>query len=78
MSATFTNQDIRNMDKRPMVFLSLAPTTSDSYRTAQPAAAERPAARRTSSLSSTGSTQPLRFLKLGPVHNGEDLDEAVE
>lgn len=72
-------QDIRK--RQPMVFLSLAPTTSDSAQPAQPAQqpVERPAAtRRTSSLSSNGSVQRYRFLKLGPVQNGEHPDENKE
>ncbi|TDZ66073.1 hypothetical protein CTRI78_v003211 [Colletotrichum trifolii] len=69
------------------VFLSLAPTTSDSYpfkaqqpstSVASPVAA--PIKRRTSSVSSAGSNSApgLKFLKLGPVHYGEHPDEHKE
>jgi hypothetical protein len=34
--------------------------------------------RRSSSLSSDGSTQKRRFLKLGPVHFGESKDDWSE
>ncbi|KAF9875788.1 hypothetical protein CkaCkLH20_06720 [Colletotrichum karsti] len=68
------------------VFLSLAPTTSSSYpfkaqqttAVASPAP-EQPLKRRTSSVSSAGSSNNgLRFLKLGPVHYGEHPDEHKE
>jgi hypothetical protein len=74
-----TTNSMKDIRKPLMVFLPLAPATSESYPTSQ-STTEQPAVRRTSSLSSTSSTQSqrLRFLKLGPVHNGEDLDEAVE
>ncbi|KAH8203987.1 hypothetical protein TruAng_001798 [Truncatella angustata] len=63
---------------QPMVFLSLAPTTSET-QAASPAqqSVERPTARRSSSLSSTSSVQ-YRFLKLGPVQNGAHPDESQE
>ncbi|KAI1436882.1 hypothetical protein GGR50DRAFT_692849 [Xylaria sp. CBS 124048] len=65
---------ITKVEPRPMAFLSLAPETSSSYPTAQ---SIKPAttARRSSSVSSTGS---LRVLKLGPVHYGEHPDEHKE
>jgi hypothetical protein len=77
---SLTNADLRKLEQRPtgMVFLSLAPATSDSYpatqatQTAQPADA---ASRRSSSQSSDGKQ---RFLKLGPVHWGEHPDEKQE
>lgn len=77
--------------RRPSNFLSLAPNTSDSYPRAQktkeaeqPLTAETLAEvtkkdetkRRTSSLSSDGSKNGFRFLKLGPVHYGEHQDES--
>ncbi|KAF3021470.1 hypothetical protein E8E14_009891 [Neopestalotiopsis sp. 37M] len=82
MSAvTFNTMDIRKMDRKsPMVFLPLAPTTSGTSSVSQPAVAERPTARRTSSLSSTSSASaspPFRFLQLSPVQNGED-EQAIE
>ncbi|KAI3324476.1 hypothetical protein HD806DRAFT_543200 [Xylariaceae sp. AK1471] len=68
-SAQQTVKNITKVQPRPTTFLSLAPETSASYPTAQ---ATSPAplgiARRSSSVSSTGS---LRVLKLGPVHWGE-------
>ncbi|KAF6797545.1 hypothetical protein CMUS01_01364 [Colletotrichum musicola] len=64
------------------VFLSLAPTTSSSYpfknqQQAAAVASPAPLKRRTSSVSSAGSSGApgLRFLKLGPVHYGEHPDE---
>ncbi|KAK6219414.1 DNA-directed RNA polymerase II core subunit rpo21 [Pestalotiopsis sp. IQ-011] len=92
MSAvTFNTRDVRHMDRKsPMVFLSLAPTTSGASAISQDAITEPSAttttARRTSSLSSASSasaspttaTPPFRFLKLTPVQNGEDSDVAVE
>ncbi len=84
-------------DRRPSVFLSLAPATSSSYPQKKPsvaapapvtdtaaadattAAAIDPKQRRSSSTSSSTSnsaaTPGLRFLKLGPVHWGEHLDD---
>ncbi|KAI1649907.1 uncharacterized protein F4817DRAFT_329100 [Daldinia loculata] len=68
-------QQVRN--SQPQMFLSLAPTTSASYPTAQ---SIKPAlhARRSSSQSSVGSVNSLRFLKLGPVHYGEHPGEHKE
>ncbi|KAI1652411.1 hypothetical protein F4813DRAFT_394720 [Daldinia decipiens] len=66
-------------DSQPQMFLSLAPTTSASYPTAQsikPALQQH--ARRSSSQSSVGSVNSLRFLKLGPVHYGEHPGEHKE
>jgi len=56
-------------------FLSLIPDTSDSYPS-QPVNAEPNAlqSRRASSVS-TDTSANQRFLKLGPVHWGEHLDE---
>jgi len=88
-------------ERRPVAFLPLAPTTSDSYPrqrsqsqmikplqlTAEPPASaeiEVPVAirtRRSSSLSSDGNgpkSPRFRFLKLGPVHWGEQSDEVDE
>ncbi|KAI0384093.1 hypothetical protein F5Y04DRAFT_278092 [Hypomontagnella monticulosa] len=66
------NQSIAEQVRKsqPQMFLSLAPTTSASYPTAE---SIKPAThpRRSSSQSSSGS---LRFLKLGPVHWGEHVD----
>lgn len=77
--ASYTTKDIRSLDRRSMVFLSLAPTTSESYpsasTTAQNTTPKRPAVRRTSSQSSAGSAGGLRFLTLGPVHYGEHPDQ---
>ncbi|KAI1844591.1 hypothetical protein JX265_001577 [Neoarthrinium moseri] len=71
MATRITNADVRS----PMVFLSLAPTTSECFPTSQNyQPAKRPEARRSSSLSSNDSAK-LRFLKLGPVHYGEHRDE---
>ncbi|KAK4229702.1 hypothetical protein QBC38DRAFT_83754 [Podospora fimiseda] len=75
--------------RRPSTFLSLAPSTSDSYPRkpqTQPLTAEALAEinsvtaaaqkqRRASSLSSDASKGQFRFLKLGPVHFGEHIDE---
>jgi hypothetical protein len=84
-------------DRRPSVFLSLAPTTSTSYPQGQTPKSRQSstestttsplttdllietdstvvAKRRASSISSDGSKSGLRFLKLGPVHDGEHLD----
>ncbi|KAI1406781.1 hypothetical protein F5Y13DRAFT_9699 [Hypoxylon sp. FL1857] len=69
-------EKVRN--EQPQMFLSLAPTTSASYPTAQ---SIKPALgpRRSSSQSSASSTSgSLRFLKLGPVHWGEHPDEHKE
>ncbi|KAK6949256.1 hypothetical protein Daesc_009330 [Daldinia eschscholtzii] len=68
-------QQVRN--SQPQMFLSLAPTTSASYPTAE---SIKPAlhARRSSSQSSVGSAGSLRFLKLGPVHYGEHPGEHKE
>ncbi|KAI2472586.1 hypothetical protein F4781DRAFT_343977 [Annulohypoxylon bovei var. microspora] len=63
--------------EQPQMFLSLAPTTSASYPTAE---SIKPAShpRRSSSQSSAGTSGSLRFLKLGPVHYGEHPDEHKE
>lgn len=73
---SLTNDDIRRMEQRPMVFLTLAPTTSESYPTSQSTQTVAPTgiARRSSSQSG----DKLRFLKLGPVHWGEHPDEHKE
>lgn len=76
MAATFTNQDVRG--KPLMEFLPLAPLTSETTSQPTQQSAQQPTPRRSSSLSSTGSiisAQRLRFLKLGPVQNGEHPDE---
>lgn len=67
----------RKIEPLPKSFLSLAPSTSQSYPSAQDI---KPAApRRSSSTSTTGSeAKSLRFLKLGPVHWGEHPDEHKE
>ncbi|KAI2614852.1 hypothetical protein GGR54DRAFT_642812 [Hypoxylon sp. NC1633] len=69
------SQQVRR--EQPQMFLSLAPTTSASYPTAQ---SIKPAtqARRSSSQSSASSSGSLRFLKLGPVHYGEHPGEHKE
>ncbi|KAK4458788.1 hypothetical protein QBC42DRAFT_299972 [Cladorrhinum samala] len=72
--------------RRPSQFLSLAPSTSDSFprkpSNAEPLTTEAlasisaaPKQRRASSLSSDASKNQFRFLKLGPVHWGEHIDE---
>lgn len=70
----------RDVRKPLMNFLQLAPTTSGFQSTvASPQkTVEKPTiSRRTSSLSSTSSASGsgLRFLKLGPVQNGEHPDD---
>ncbi|KAI0103443.1 hypothetical protein F4814DRAFT_431477 [Daldinia grandis] len=77
MSSNTQNIAQRVRDSQPQMFLSLAPTTSASYPTAQ---SIKPAlhARRSSSQSSVGSASSLRFLKLGPVHYGEHPGEHKE
>ncbi|GAW22698.1 hypothetical protein ANO14919_122410 [Xylariales sp. No.14919] len=75
-----SEQTVKRVTKvlpRPTAFLSLAPETSASYPTARDI---KPAAhpRRSSSVSSAGSTGGLRVLKLGPVHYGEHPDEHKE
>ncbi|KAI1077381.1 hypothetical protein F5B20DRAFT_583378 [Whalleya microplaca] len=74
MSTVSQNIAQQHRKDQPSTFLSLAPTTSSSYPTAQ---SIKPAhtSRRSSSLSSVGS---LRFLKLGPVHYGEHPGEHKE
>ena len=55
--SSITNEDVRQLDKsQPAGFLSLAPTTSDSYPTTQKttAAAQDPQMRRSSSSGSEG------------------------
>ncbi|KAL2271048.1 hypothetical protein VTJ83DRAFT_419 [Remersonia thermophila] len=59
-------------------FLPLAPSVSESAprRPSQPdiaAGSETINKRRTSSSASTSSTTSFRFLRLGPVHDGEHL-----
>ncbi|KAL7620402.1 hypothetical protein AAE478_009397 [Parahypoxylon ruwenzoriense] len=68
-------QHVRN--GQPQMFLSLAPTTSASYPSAQ---SIKPThhTRRSSSQSSVGSAGSLRFLKLGPVHYGERQEDYHE
>ncbi|KAI0849605.1 hypothetical protein F5Y00DRAFT_54441 [Daldinia vernicosa] len=79
MSSNNNTQNIAQKvrSSQPQMFLSLAPTTSASYPTAQ---SIKPAthARRSSSQSSVGSVNSLRFLKLGPVHYGEHPGEHKE
>ncbi|RYP61434.1 hypothetical protein DL771_010134 [Monosporascus sp. 5C6A] len=73
MSST---QGFRKLEPFPTNFLPLAPSTSESYPSAQnikPASA----ARRSSSTSSS-EAKSLRFLKLGPVHWGEHPGEHKE
>ncbi|KAI1465397.1 uncharacterized protein F4812DRAFT_461708 [Daldinia caldariorum] len=69
----------RVRDSQPQMFLSLVPTTSASYPTAE---SIKPAThtRRSSSQSSASSTSTnsLRFLKLGPVHYGEQQEDYHE
>ncbi|KAI1392717.1 uncharacterized protein F4822DRAFT_425923 [Hypoxylon trugodes] len=74
MSSASQNLAQHVRKEQPLTFLSLAPTTSASYPTAQ---SIKPAMhpRRSSSQSSVGS---LRFLKLGPVHYGEHPGEHKE
>ncbi|OTB04444.1 hypothetical protein M426DRAFT_11591 [Hypoxylon sp. CI-4A] len=74
MSSVNQNLVQKIRQEQPQMFLSLAPTTSSSYPTAQDI---KPALhpRRSSSQSSAGS---LRFLKLGPVHYGEHPGEHKE
>lgn len=75
-SLTNTMKDIRALERPSMAFLSLAPTTSESYPASQKSMPERaPGSRRTSSI---GSEKSLRYLKLGPVHWGEHQDENKE
>ncbi|KAK4202475.1 hypothetical protein QBC40DRAFT_169170 [Triangularia verruculosa] len=104
MSSPLTPEQIRQLSeqaqefrpvntfRRPSTFLSLAPSTSESYPRNQqpkgesaPLTAEALAAvpqqqdeqkRRASSLSSDASK--FRFLKLGPVHWGEHQDGVKE
>lgn len=63
-------------------FLSLIPTTSSSYpQQPKPEQAAVPSQRRrTSSASTDAGVVPAsqRFLKLGPVHWGEHLDDHKE
>ncbi|KAI1362762.1 hypothetical protein F5Y08DRAFT_341388 [Xylaria arbuscula] len=77
MSSVPVVKNITKVQPRPVTFLSLAPETSSSYPTAQDI---KPALhpRRSSSVSSAGSTSSLRVLKLGPVHYGEHPDEHKE
>ncbi|XXH05673.1 DNA-directed RNA polymerase II core subunit rpo21 [Hypoxylon texense] len=78
MSSATQNIGEHVRKSQPQTFLSLAPTTSASYPTAE---SIKPALhpRRSSSASSSSSSQTsLRFLKLGPVHFGEHPDEHKE
>ncbi|KAI1807030.1 hypothetical protein F4811DRAFT_550258 [Daldinia bambusicola] len=77
MSSSSQNIAQRVRDSQPQMFLSLAPTTSSSYPTAE---SIKPAVhtRRSSSQSSASSSGSLRFLKLGPVHYGEHPGEHKE
>ncbi|RYP58319.1 hypothetical protein DL769_009012 [Monosporascus sp. CRB-8-3] len=73
MSST---REFRKIEPGPVTFLSLAPSTSDSYPSAQdikPASAPR-----RSSSTSSSEAKSLRFLKLGPVHWGEHPGEHKE
>lgn len=78
-SSTTQNIGQHVRKEQPQTFLSLAPTTSASYPTAD---SIKPAthARRSSSASSFNSQSgtSLRFLKLGPVHYGEHPGEHKE
>lgn len=65
----------RKIEPSPMNFLSLAPSTSESYPTTQDI---KPAGPRRSSSTSSAEAKSLRFLKLGPVHWGEHPDEHKE
>lgn len=75
--------------RRPSFFLSLAPTTSSAYfppsavvdttTAVDPAPVERPAARRSSSVTSDASKSGVvgfRFLALG--HGPEEKDEKTQ
>ncbi|KAI5864815.1 hypothetical protein GGS23DRAFT_561931 [Durotheca rogersii] len=66
--------DVAAANPQPQRFLSLAPATSATYPTAQSTRLNY-AARRRSSQSSVGSIASLRFLKLNPVHYGEQQDD---
>ncbi|KAI0178773.1 hypothetical protein GGR52DRAFT_533410 [Hypoxylon sp. FL1284] len=80
MSSSTQNIGEHVRKAQPQSFLSLAPTTSESYPTAQ-SIKPAPHARRSSSASSLGSQSSKssqRFLKLGPVHFGEHPDEHKE
>ena len=77
---SLTNADLRKLEQRStgMVFLSLAPATSESYpatQATQTTTSVDTTSRRSSSQSSDGKQ---RFLKLGPVHWGEHPDENQE
>lgn len=70
------SQTFRKIEPTPMNFLSLAPSTSQSYPNAQdikPASGPR-----RSSSTSSAEAKSLRFLKLGPVHWGEHPGEHKE
>lgn len=62
----------------PFTFLSLAPTTSNSYPRAR-TASSRSSSTSSGSDSGSGSARDIpagmKYLKLGPVHNGEHLGE---
>jgi hypothetical protein len=73
--ATNNDQGFRRIEPSPMTFLSLAPTTSQSYPTAQTSI--KPAGPRRSSSTASEAKSP-RYLKLGPVHWGEHPDEHKE
>jgi hypothetical protein len=74
MSSSVNEQGFRSIEPKPKGFLSLAPTTSQSYPSAE---SIKPAGPRRSS-STASEAKSLRFLKLGPVHWGEHPDEHKE
>lgn len=63
---------LANRTQTRMQFLSLAPTTSDTYPSTPKEGEIK--TRRSSSSASTASVTGMRFLKLGPVHFGEGVD----
>ncbi len=69
-------KSFRKVEPAPTNFLSLAPSTSESYPSVQDIKPAGP--RRSSSTSTSSETKSLRFLKLGPVHWGEHPDEHKE
>ncbi|SPO02269.1 uncharacterized protein DNG_04942 [Cephalotrichum gorgonifer] len=74
MASTSTPNNVLGKIRMPSGFLSLAPATSGTARVTTKNVDDslpRPPARRSSSLSSTGSAQSYRVLKLAPVHLGE-------
>jgi hypothetical protein len=70
-------------ERRPTVFLTLAPAMSSTFpqspKPSVPGNAEqpKPTARRTSSMSSDGKPT-FRILKLGPVHYGDHAGDHKE